>query len=92
MNARDDYPCVDNCTSSEHARRAPNPVPVTGTAVAYNAVDLLRAVLTSTQLYWRFAVLLWLVAALFVLACVVGIVWRTDLPQLPELPIPVVMI
>ena len=41
--------------------------------------------------YHRLIVLGWLLALLLALGCVLGVVWRIEWPQLPELPIPVIM-
>jgi hypothetical protein len=41
--------------------------------------------------YHRLIMLGWMVAQLLVLGCVLGVVWRIQWPQLPELPVPVTM-
>jgi hypothetical protein len=46
----------------------------------------------SGRAYHRLIILGWMAALLLlVLGCVLGVVWRIEWPQLPELPVPVIM-
>jgi hypothetical protein len=88
LNIPDDYTSTQDY--SVHASRARSFIP-NGTAVAYSAVDLLRNAATDPQVYRRLVTLLGILGVLLVLGCMLGVAWRIDWPQLPELPVPVIM-